>query len=165
MTASDDALFREEPLDLSTWLSETGRVLDELNRATEADEERLLRRSFHLSHLAPPPLWAVLSSRQTEAAFEQALAQGVSAEAMGGLVNPKLKRDVTERHGLIAVELTSEEWGVTGEWESRSEVLALIGAWVKCSLALVARIGAARAAELTDPRKSRSARHLKSSEH
>lgn len=166
MNAPDDAAhYRDEPLDLTTWLAEIERVLDDLNGASAAEAERLIRRSFYLSHLAPPPLWSVVASPQSEAAFERMLEDMAPDEAVDGLIGRRLELRTADRHGLVAAVLTAQDWGVTGHWESRSPAIAIVGAWVKCALALADRIGAGTAPELTDPRRSRSSRHLKSTEH
>lgn len=152
MNAPDDAAqFRAEPLDITTWLGELGRVMSELNGAAEENAERLLRRAYFLSHLAPASLWALVGSPRTEDAIERELENGVSDRAIAGLINRSLELRTVNQRGLVSAVVGSPGLGVSGRWESRSEAIAVVGAWIQCSLALVELVVADAPASAHNP--------------
>lgn len=162
---NETAEDRGEPLDLATWLREVGRLQSSLAGAGEADQARLLRRAFHLSQLAPDPLWAVFASSRNEAEFEWELEERETDEAAGSLINPSLELQAIKPDGHFTAVVGAPALGVSGRYVSSTYTGGVIGAWINCICA-VAELGAEAGSQvIQDPRRSLSGQRPTSTSH
>lgn len=166
MNAPDDAARRrDEPLDLATWLREIGRLKSDLNGAGEESHARLLRRAFHLSRLAPDPLWAEFASPLSEAEFERDLERSEPDIAAAGLINPSLELKTIKPDGHFSAVVRSPALGASGQYVASAYTIGVIGAWINCICA-IAELGAeAGSPVIPDQHRSQSERRPRSTRH
>lgn len=156
---------RDEPLDVVAWLAAIGRLATDAGEAPAADHPRLIRRAFHLSRLAPDPLWAVFASPLSEADFERELELAGADCAAAGLLNRNLELQIVEPDGHLFAVVRSRALGASGQGVSRSYALGVIGAWINCIFA-AAELGTATGSPvIPDPRISLSEQRPKSTRH
>lgn len=166
MDASDGALdHRDEPLDGATWLAEIARLATDVGETRAADHQRLIRRAFHLSRLAPDPLWAVFASPLSEAEFERELEHAGADGAAAGLLNRNLELQIVEPDGQLLAVVRSPALEASGHSVSRSYAIGIIGAWINCIFAAAELGRETGSSVIPDPRISLSEQRPRSTRH
>jgi hypothetical protein len=136
MDAPDGALDpREEPLDVAAWFAAIGRLAGDLGDTQAAGHPRVVRRAFHLSRLAPDPLWAVFASPLSDEEFERELELAGADGAAAGFLNRNLELQIIERDGQRLAEVRSPALGASGQSVALSYALGVVGAWISCIFA------------------------------
>lgn len=122
-------------LDTLSWFESLARL--SAWTASEAPIENVLRLSYHLAALAPPPFGTIAASALDEAAFDELLKQQAFEAAAIALIGTALSYEIVSRAG--SDQPTVRVW-LDGDGEafmtSDTIAAALVRAWIAFMLNL-----------------------------
>lgn len=127
-------MWRDEfkPLPVELWLSELGNFLVFCADAETADDDRAVRRAFHLAKIAPLAVRRMICPAFSESDLEDFLERQGSLEAALRLVQSHAQIEVAIRRGdsgdVAAIRYDDEQ---PSEFAAPSPTRALLGAWAE----------------------------------
>ena len=158
---------RIESLDATIWLEAIrGLSADVMTLPDEPSTDRLMRRAYHLSLLAPDPFWRFFAAPIDEEAFEASIESGDPGESLDQLINPALLVETAKPDGKFEATVRVSELDLVGRGAGSDQTRAVLTAWCDCIVLMHSELER-MLASFSDPgsRKSQSSQDRSPTRH